>query len=375
MSTASVLYKTRRVLGDMGESFTSQMYGDGNTARFELPVTLVDPSTFSVSTVPAGGGTITPLLVNVDYVLDSYNGMLALAQPLPAGQVLTVGGVFYEVWTDLDLMDYIQTALQLHTLGRNPPVFLDPVAGAAPPTQVLPLVEERPLAILAAREVYRDLATTSARNITIDTGDGTVIPRGQTYQQLNDTADRLDDEYTELVEKLGISGYDTITMSTLRRTSMTTNRLVPIYMPREWDDHKFPQRVLPPIDFGIGSQGIVVTYRGLWSSEISYNLNDEVDLGSTRYLAVAPSLDINPSDDVAAHSISLSSPDTVTFAGNQPVFTDLESPVVVNDVEPGSANWPTEPANTSPWFAQGQSGLYWQVTYINSGVAGYFGGW
>lgn len=374
MTTSSVLYKLRRILGDMGESFSSATYGDGVVSRFELPVTIVDPTSVQVVTMPADGGSPSVLTQNVDYIVDSYNGLVTLGAPLATGQVINITGVSYETWTDTDLLDYIQTALQLHTLGRNPPVYLDAVGGAAPPTQVLPLVEERPLAILAAREVYRDLATTAARSITIDTGDGTVIPRGQTYQQLNETAAVLDDEYTEIVEKLGISGYDTITMGNLRRVSPTTNRLVPLYVTREWDDHKFPQRIMPPIDIGIGSQGFIVTYRGLWNSVIAYNLNDEVDLGSTRYLCVAANTNQNPADDVAAHNMSLSSPETVTFVGNQPVYTDPENPVRVNSIEPGSANWPTEAANTSPWFAQGQSGFYWQVTYINSGVAGYYGG-
>jgi hypothetical protein len=34
----------------------------------------------------------------------------------------------------------------------------------------------------------------------------------------------------------------------LRRTSKTTGRLVPLFKSREFDDHRWPTRLTPPID-------------------------------------------------------------------------------------------------------------------------------
>jgi hypothetical protein len=43
-------------------------------------------------------------------------------------------------------------------------------------------------------------------------------------------------------------GLHRIEVSTLRRESRTTGRLVPLYVPREFDDYSWPERILPPID-------------------------------------------------------------------------------------------------------------------------------
>jgi len=43
-------------------------------------------------------------------------------------------------------------------------------------------------------------------------------------------------------------GLNAIEMSKIRRVSKTTNRLVPIFEDREYDDYELPRRQLPPID-------------------------------------------------------------------------------------------------------------------------------
>ena len=46
---------------------------------------------------------------------------------------------------------------------------------------------------------------------------------------------------------LGV-GLDRIEVMTLRRVSRQTNRFVPLYDSREWDDNSRPRRRFPPID-------------------------------------------------------------------------------------------------------------------------------
>lgn len=326
MTTTSVLYKTRRVLGDMGETFGAQIPGDGITTIFELPEDKLDQVV--AQTQLESGGATTLLSNSVDYVLDGYNGVITLAKPLPQGTLLLVTGLTYQSWPDVDLLDYVTEALALHMATRTPPVVLDSVVGAIPPTLVLPVIEERPVALLAASMVIQDQATDAAKDITIDTGDGTVIPRGQRYNQLIQESARLEQEYQSLVERLGLPGFDTIGVTVMRRVSKTTNRLVPIYVPREWDDRTLPKRVLPDILSGALTADATITYRGLYKLTYNYAINDLVDEGSTRYICTTPNIGIDPITDVAAGD--------------------------------GMGN-----------------GLHWSLSFINSGMAGawYGGGW
>jgi hypothetical protein len=331
VTTASVLYKVRRILRDTGEQFSSQVAGDGVVSRFELPQDTIDPATVSVTIGPTDGSSIpAPLGTPANYTLDGENGIITLTAPLVEGQLLTVTGIFYETFIDNDIIDYIQWNFIEFTQGRNPQPMLDPIVGRYPPSILLSPLEERALSLAAARDVMRDLASASASEFTIDTGDGTVIPQSQQYQQFMNQADVLDGQYQTLAARLGIQSADTINVSTLRRISASTNRLVPLYVPREYDDRAYPQRILPPINTDIGQEGAVVTYRGQWNVFTVYNGGaqwvDEVYWLSARYLALAPSEGQNPADDVA------NGPD-------------------------------------------GINGQYWQVTYLNSGQMGYGGGW
>jgi len=328
MSTLSVLYKTRRVLDDFGEVFSSEMEGDGVSTVYELDVSQVD--NVVVSTQPTGGGPITTLTPAVvggapnDYTVDGYNGIVQLTSPIDDQTLLIVTGYSYQFFTDLDLTDYVLQAFAMHTDTRNPPVYLDPVPQSTPPTLILPVVEERAVALLGAKLVMDDMATAAAKGITIDTGDGTVIPRGQRYQQYTAEAQRLWGDYSEMVNRLGLQGYAGISVTNLRRESYATARLVPLYVPREWDDRLFPQRVLPPIPEGLpGTQGQVITEKGQWKPLVNYAVNDVVWIAGTEYLCLVANQGVNPATDIAA--------------------------------------------------GDGFYGQYWEKTYINSGMAGFYG--
>lgn len=326
MTTASVLGALRRQLRDRGEMFTSRVPGDGMASRFELPQDTIDPATFRVA-IGLFDDSLEPEIVDPDtYRFDSDNGIVWLSAPVPEHRIAYFSGVSYETFVDQDLIAFIEWAFEEFTQGRDPPVYLDPIS-MVPPSPVLTRLEERAVVLLAGREVYRDLATAAAREFTIDTGDGTVIPQSTQFQQYTQMAGLLDQQYQSLIDRLGIQSADTIQVGTLRRVSMSTNRLVPIYKAREWDARHFPERIMPPIDIGIGQQGIKVTYKGRWESDRYYEgggvQTDMVDWESSRYLALQPSRGINPVEDIAAGD--------------------------------GQIN-----------------GRYWQLTFLNSGVTGYY---
>ncbi len=328
MSTASILNKVRRALRDYGEQFSSTVAGDGVVNRFELPQDTIDPDTFTAAIGPSDGSVPPTTLTSGQYTLDHENGYLSLAESLAQTDLLIVTGTSYETFLDNDIEDYIGWCFQQFTLGRSPLPVIDPTPGVIPPSITLSPLEERAVALLASRDIMRDMATAAASEFTIDTGDGTVVPQAQQYQQYIQQADLLDKQYEELANRLGVQGADTMTVANLRRVSYSTNRLVPLYVAREWDDRNFAKRILPPIDPGIGVEGTVVTYRGQWLDNFQYtgggNATDEVDWLSARYLALAPSFNVNPATDVAQ--------------------------------DPTGKNI---------------TGKYWQVTFLNSGLGGY----
>ncbi|MFJ4739077.1 hypothetical protein [Streptomyces sp. NPDC088775] len=224
--------------------------------------------------------TTVDLVADTDYVLDSHEGRIVLispaCSPLHHGQTLIVRGVAQGLFTDADLGTYIGDAMQQHTYGRSLTTryrdergFLryrhEPITLAN-----LPAVEEPLVVYLAAINCLWTLATDAATDIDISTAEGTFVPRTQRYRQLmqhiGDATNGLQGRYNTLAQQLNV-GLGRIEMFTLRRVSRTTNRLVPVFKEREYDDSSMPQRLLPPIDgqeYADESGVPSPAYPGLW---------------------------------------------------------------------------------------------------------------
>ena len=87
------------------------------------------------------------------------------------------------------------------------------------------------------------------------------IPRSQRYQQLTDMIAKRWEQYRTLCAQLNI-GLWRIEMGNLRRTSRTTNKLVPIYMPQEIDDSRRPERVY--IQNDLTGRNVPQPYTQVW---------------------------------------------------------------------------------------------------------------
>ncbi len=297
MSTTSILYRVRRMLGDMGSPFVMSVTADGVTSLIDCDAAPIEPLSVQVLVTTNDGATWSVLQLGSDYTVDEFNGKLIFQNPPGAGTVVTARGLSYIDWTDKDLTDFIEIAFLQHTYHRDPPVVLNAVTNAVPPTQVLPATEERAVAILAVIESYWDLATTKAQNFTIDTGDGTVIPLSQQYEHIMTHIDRLMERYKELALLLG-TGLYAIEVMTLRRKSRITGTLVPVYRDQELEDRYWvPDRVLPPIPV---LANVRIHFRGIFTLGDQYNINDEVIEGGWTYVALAANVGIDPYQDVAA---------------------------------------------------------------------------
>lgn len=300
-TTAALLSRLRLELGDQGRPFQVAVVSDGLNNRFDLPQGRIDPTSFSVMTItPANqqpapysedapqtpipsGGTVANLVAGTDYTLDADNSILTMTTTPPSGTTIVASGNTYTLFSDTELQMFLDTALTQQTHGRvvrtrtrdantgwvsytNTPVDY---------TNLMP-VEEYPLVILAQIEALWVLANETAQDTDVNTAEGTVLPRTQRYAQIRQQIDALQDRYQGFANQLGV-GLNRIEVFTLRRRSRTTNRLVPIYVEREYDEYDYPVRVIPPVDTG---QGAGSTSVEPWSPTIN-NPPAPAPLGAT----------------------------------------------------------------------------------------------
>jgi hypothetical protein len=168
-----------------------------------------------------------------------------------------------------------------------------PANYGTPAPMMINEVEEYPISILVTVMALWDIAVGLAQQHDVHTPDGVTIPLSQTFQQVTNMIGQLQQQYLTLSSALGVGLYR-ITQSRLRRMSRTTKRLVPIYRSKEYDDLTWPQREMPPVDV---SQKIY-TYQGFWDSDYNYQAQDLIDYQNRRYVALQPSLNIDPTRDV-----------------------------------------------------------------------------
>ncbi|MEU1816095.1 hypothetical protein ABZ543_12990 [Streptomyces roseifaciens] len=257
--TASIIKRIRSEIGDFASPFLDTFLGGDELSSYDLSQVNVREVTATVTTAkPPATTVLTP---ETDYVLDVHEGRIVLLNPvyspLHHGQTMVVRGSSDGMFTDADLQMYIDDAMNQHTYGRQYTRRYKDQYGfirywSEPYTlDNLPKVEEPLVAYLAAINVLWTLATDAATDIDISTAEGTFVPRTQRYRQLmqhiGDATSGLQGRYNQLAQQLNV-GLGRIEMFTLRRVSRTTNRLVPIFRAREYDDASMPERLLPPID-------------------------------------------------------------------------------------------------------------------------------
>lgn len=244
MSKQSIIDRTRLELRDQAISFEASETGDGVTEIFNLPVEFVRAADLVVA---IGGVTQT---LTTHYSVEEAEGVVRFVSAPADGAEIFVRGYHYTAFTDAEIEEFVDTAFLQHTAGRD-----GGANGYSFEYTDLPGVEEYLVALLAKIEALWVLATEVAQGFDVHVPDGVIIPTGQTYEQLLNLIAATRQQYMETANALGV-GLFRIQMQTLRRISRTTNRLVPLYDPMEYDQFNngyFPER---------GLAGTVVTIRG-----------------------------------------------------------------------------------------------------------------
>ena len=230
MATLSSLAdRLRFEIGDTGKSFVHQTTGDGTTNRFLVPYS------------PLNGTTLMVYVDNTDVsnavTVEELTGYVTFDAVPTAGSIIVFSGTYYRYFVDNEICQFIDTAFGQH-IANHADAY-----GRGYTIRTLPGLEEYPVVVYASTLALYTLATDASFDIDITAPDGVVIPRSERYRQLMQMVQTRKEQYKELCSLLGIGMYK-IDVFTLRRTSKTTNRYVPVYLPQEVEDRSMPQRAL-----------------------------------------------------------------------------------------------------------------------------------
>jgi hypothetical protein len=224
-----LISRTRLEMGDVKEPFYEQFSMSGRGRRVDLKAEHLS----SFYLYPKGEPE-NVLTEGEDFVFDPRRGIVTFTELPEEGARFVAEGESSRHFTDEEMTIFVGEAFEKHTRGR--------------PTSLgsLPRVEDHLVAILAAIEAIWVLKASAAYDVNIHAPEGMFVPRGQRFQQLNTFLMELEDRYKELSGALGVGLY-AVEMFNLRRVSRLTGRYVPMYLDREIDDTRPPQRVFPRI--------------------------------------------------------------------------------------------------------------------------------
>lgn len=224
----------RTYLRDFPRFFQTNFDVVGRT--YELGHTNIDLSSLWVATYTLSGSTIE--LPPSAFSLDERNGILRIRDTPAPGTKLLLEGYYYEWVTPADLNFYTNRAFEKHV--RNLGIGIEEMSD----------VLINAIGIAAIVECLWALMTEFSRDIDVITSESVHIPASQRFRMVQNLLAQWEGEYQKHATALNI-GIDRIEVFSLRRTSRTTNRLIPLYKPKEFGDYSPLERLWPDIDPGV----------------------------------------------------------------------------------------------------------------------------
>ena len=238
----------------MPHFYTAALSKSGLSQTFKMPHRNIMQNGLFVAatdgTNVANGVPESPLVVIsptvFTFVIDESEGLVRIVQTRVGGfsavsWSFNFEGYYHEWINDTDMRYFANKLFAEHSF-RRPDFGLDSIGDA----------EENVLSLGTAVECCFALLTEFSRDIDINTADGTSVQATQRFSQVSQLlfgSAGIGNRYASKAAMMGV-GLDRIEVLSLRRVSRSTNRLVPDYVSREWDDRSLPKRIFPPVDQG-----------------------------------------------------------------------------------------------------------------------------
>jgi hypothetical protein len=233
VTVATIAATARALIRDFPQFYEVDL-GPLDVLTVRLPHPLVSPASVQVYSITGDPPVSTP---TSDWLLDERNGLLKFTdQSLLNTRILT-SGYYYTWFADTDLLLHASQAANealYNTTGS-----VDSISG----------VYAEVVAIGTVVRALWSLATELSLDIDVSTPEGMFIPARQRYTQIMQMVQYWEGEYATRASALNI-GLGALEVFRLRRVAYLTNRYVPVYAEREFDDPRRPERLYPPIPDG-----------------------------------------------------------------------------------------------------------------------------
>lgn len=188
--------------------------------------------------VATRAGTTPFAVTEVPYALDERNGVVRLTTQPAADATLMIEGYYYEWVSDSDFAFHAKVAVNTLTTPGQPPL-----------EELSPVVLDA-AAIVTVVNVLWSLVAEYSRDIDVSTPEAVHVPASQRYRMTLQLLQSWQARASEMESALNI-GLGRLEQYQIRRISMTWNRLVPVYRPKEIGDNGPIERLWPPIPTGL----------------------------------------------------------------------------------------------------------------------------
>jgi hypothetical protein len=210
-----------------------------NVLTVRLPHPLIAPSSLQVYVTPdAGAASLT-----TDWQLDERAGLLKLTEAADLGKSLVVAGYHYTWFSDADLAFHVGKSVHEVSYGGDVTTFQP--------------VHYDVIMLGGVVSALWSLAMELSLDIDVSTPEGMFIPARQRFTQVVQMLQNFETEYNNKAAMLNM-GLNSLDQSRLRRVAKMTGRFVPVYIDREFDDPRPPERIYPAIPEGTQSTDVEV---------------------------------------------------------------------------------------------------------------------
>jgi hypothetical protein len=211
-------------------------FGVIDITTVRLPHPLVDATTMHVVSF---SNTQTPTDVPPEKIqVDERNGLLKFVDASYSGKRVVANGYHFSWFLNGDLAFHSNRSLIDVSYGQD----ISSMDDFSP-------VEVDTIIMGTVVSALWSLATELALDIDVSTPEGMYIPARQRYAQVLQMWQQWYQQFHERMQNLNL-GTGRLEQFYLRRVAKLTNRLVPLYKPREIDNPFPPQRIRPPIPSG-----------------------------------------------------------------------------------------------------------------------------